>query len=142
MILDTQNLFSDDQNLTASGVSTNLIDLGAGGTPAIGTSALGRQIGIGEPIEILIQLTAAAGGTSPTLIATLQQDTVAAFSSATALAVSNTLAGGSAGDRLSIHWVPHNVTERFLRLSYTLAGTSPDYTLTAGVVLGTQTAPQ
>lgn len=142
MILDTQNLFSDDQALTATAASTNLIDLGAGGTPAIGSSALGRQVGIGEPIEILVQLTVAAGGTSPTLIATLQQDTVAAFSSATSLAVSNTLAGGAVGDRLSIHWLPHNVTERFIRLNYTLGGTSPTYTVTAGIVLGTQTRPQ
>lgn len=142
MILDTQNLFSDDQALTATAASTNVIDLGAGGTPAIGASALGRQIGIGEPVEILIQLTVDSGGTSPTLDVDLQQDTVAAFSSATNIASSEQLAGGSAGDRVSIHWVPHGQSERYLRVYYTLGGTSPTYTVTAGIVLGTQTRPQ
>lgn len=142
MILDTQNLFSDDQALTATAVSTNVIDLGAGGTPAIGASALGRQIGLGEPVEVLVQLTVDSGGTSPTLDVDLQQDTTAAFSSATVIASAAQIAGGSAGDRASIQWIPHGQSERFLRLNYTLGGTTPTYTVTSGIVLGTQTRPQ
>lgn len=142
MILDTQNLFSDDQALTATAVSTNVIDLGAGGTPAIGSSALGRQIGLGEPVEILIQLVVDSGGTSPTLDVDLQQDTVENFASATVIASAPQIAGGSAGDRASINWVPKEQSERYLRLNYTLGGTTPTYTVTSGVVLGTQTRPQ
>jgi len=140
MILDLQTLFSDDQALTVTAVSTNLIDLTAAQTPPY-SNALVRDIGPGTPIDVLIQLVVNSGGTSPTLIAQLQMDTTAAFSSATTVAVSATLAGGSAGDRLSIRYIPDGTTEQFIRLNYVLAGTSPTYTVTSGIVLGMQTKP-
>ncbi len=141
MILDLQSLFSDDQALTATAVSTNIIDLGAAGTPPLASTALIRDIGPGTPIEVLIQLTVASGGTSPTLVVTLEMDTVSAFSSATVIATSATLTAGAVGDRLSINYLPDGTTERFIRLNYTLTGTSPTYTVTSGVVMGRQTRP-
>ena len=42
MILDLENMFSDDQALTATAVSTNVIDLGATGMPPLSTIALNR----------------------------------------------------------------------------------------------------
>ena len=74
MILDLQSMFSDDQAITSSAASTNLIDLGATGTPPLSSTALVRDIGKGTPIEILIIVTVAHGGTSPTLVVTLQMD--------------------------------------------------------------------
>ena len=141
MILDLESMFSDDQALTATAVSTNLLDLGATGTPPLSSTALTRDIGPGTPIEVLIQLTVASGGTSPTLIVTMEMDTVVGFSSATVIATSATLTGGLVGARLSITYVPDGATERFLRLNYTLAGTSPTYTVTSGLVMGRQTRP-
>ena len=141
MILDLENMFSDDQALTVTAVSTNLIDLTATGTPPY-AQAQTRDIGPGEPIDILIQLTVASGGTSPTLRADLEKDTTAAFSSATVVATSATLTGGVVGDRLSINWIPDLTGEQFIRLNYVLAGTSPTYTVTAGVVAGRQTRPR
>lgn len=141
MILDLQSMFSDDQALTVTAVSTNIIDLGATGTPPLSSTALTRDIGPGMPIDILIQLTVAAGGTTPTLIATLQKDTVSGFGSPETVAVSATLAGGAVGARLSIRWIPDGSDQRFLRLNYTLAGTNPTYTVTAGIALGIQTRP-
>ena len=67
MILDLESLFSDDQALTVTAASTNIIDLGATGTPPLSSTALTRDIGPGMPIDILIQVTVAAGGTTPTL---------------------------------------------------------------------------
>ena len=142
MILDTQTLFSDDQALTTSAASTNVIDLGATGTPALGNSALVRDIALGTPVEILIQNVVDAGGTSPTIQVDLEMDTSDAFGSATVVASSTTLTDALQGERLSIRWVPDGTTERYLRLNYTTGGTSPTHTVTAGFVLGTQTRPQ
>lgn len=139
MIFSAEQIFSDDQALTASAASTNLIDLGATGTVLGAPAALVRDIGKGNPIPIVIQLTVAAGGTSPTIQVAVQVDDNASFSSATTVATSNTLSGGVAGDKLSINWVPQGTNERYVRLNYTLGGTSPTYTVTAGIVLADQT---
>ncbi len=141
MILDLQNMFSDDQALTATAVSTNVIDLGATGTPPLSTIALVRDIGPGTPIDILIQLTVDSGGTAPVLLAQLQRDDNVGFSSAVVVAVSATLTGGVTGDRLSIRYMPDGTNERFIRLNYVITGTTPTYTVTAGVALGIQTQP-
>lgn len=141
MILDLQSMFSDDQALTASAASTNIIDLGATGTPPGAASALTRDIGPGTPIEVLIQLTVAHGGTSPTLDVTLEMDDNDAFSSATTIATATQIAGGAVGDRTSLTYIPDGTTERYLRLYYTTGGTSPTCTVTAGVVLARQTRP-
>lgn len=140
MILDLQTMFSDDQALTVTAVSTNVIDLTAAQTPRY-ANALVRDIGPGRPIDILIQLVVASGGTSPTILAQLQKDDNVGFSSAVVVAVSATLAGGAAGDRLSIRYIPDSTNEQFIRLNYVLAGTSPTYTVTAGIALGIQTRP-
>ncbi len=142
MILDMQSLFSDDQAITASAASTNLIDLGATGTPPLSSTALVRDVGKGTPIEILIICTVAHGGTSPLLDVVLQMDTAAAFPSATEVAAATQMAGASVGDRASIFFLPEAITERFIRLYYTAAGTTPTITITAGLALGTQSNKQ
>lgn len=138
MILSAEQTFSESQNLTASGPSTNVIDLGAPGTVLGGPAALVRDIGKGRPIPIMVQLTAAAGGTSPTLVVALQMDTTSAFSSATTVATTATIAGGSAGQRVPLYVLPEGITERYIRLYYTLGGTSPDYTLDAFIAAADQ----
>ena len=123
MILDMENLLSDDQALTVSAVSTNHIDLG-----------VARDIGKGTPIHIIIQNVVAAGGTNPTLLAILEVDDNSSFSSAKEVARSSILTGALAGDRLSLQYIPQGTDERYLRISYTTGGTSPTHTVTAGVV--------
>ncbi len=139
MLLSAQQTFSDGQALTVTAASTNIIDLGATGTVLGAPAALVRDIGKGEPIAILVQLDVNSGGTSPTLDVALQVDTTDAFSSATTVATSQQIAGGSAGDRVSLYWIPEGTNERYMRLNYTLGGTSPTYTVTAGVVAADQT---
>ena len=141
MILDLQSMFSDDQAITTSAASTNVIDLGATGTPPLSSTALTRDIGPGTPIDILIQVTVAHGGTSPTLDIDLEMDTVVGFSSATIVASAVQLVGAAVGDRASIRWIPDGTSERFIRLAYTAGGTSPTITVTAGIALGIQTRP-
>ncbi len=138
MLFDTENMFSDDQAITTSAVSTNLIDLGVAGTPVNGNQLV-RDVGPGTPIEILIQNVVAAGGTTPTIQVDLEMDTDSGFGGATVIASSATLSAAGVGDRLSIVYVPDGATEQFLRLSYTTGGTSPTHTVTAGVTFGRQT---
>ena len=138
MILDLESMFSDDQALTIDAVSTNVIDLGAPGTPPLSAVALSRDIGPGTPIDILIQLTVDSGGTSPTLQVNLEKDTVEGFGSAEVVASSPILVDGVAGDRLAIQWIPDGADQRYLRLNYDIEGTTPTYTVTAGIVLGRQ----
>ena len=139
MLFSAQNLFSEAQAITATEASTNIIDLGATGTVLNAPAALVRDIGPGEPIEIRIQLTVAAGGTSPTLVVTLEVDDNTGFSSTKIVGTSATITDGTAGQVVSIHWVPTGTDERYLRLLYTTAGTNPTHTITAGIVGANQT---
>lgn len=139
MILSTELLFSEAQNLTSTGASTNIIDLGATGTPLGGPTSLVRDIGKGKPVPILVQLTEDAGGTNPTLDVALQVDDNDSFSSPKTVMAAQQVAGGSDGDRVWLWVVPEETNERYMRLSYTLGGTSPDYTVTAAIVAADQT---
>lgn len=139
MLLSAEQLFSDSQALTGTAVSTNVIDLGATGTVIGAPAALVRDIGKGNPIPIIVSLDVAAGGTSPTITVEVQIDDNEAFASATQVAASETKSGGAAGDSIYLDvYLPEGTNERYLRLNYTLAGTAPTYTVTAGVVLGKQ----
>jgi Bbp16-like protein len=126
MILDAQNLYSDAQALTATAVSTNIIDHGADG-----------NLGIGEPMCVLITVDVALDNTTTneTYTATLETDDNAAFTSATAVSDARTLtAGSAAGTKFVINVPPNTVMERFSRLTYTLGGTTPTATLTAALI--------
>lgn len=121
MIIDAQHLFSDAQALTATAASTNSIDLGVATT----------YIGSGEPMCVVIQATVAMGGTSPTMIATLQSDDNSSFSSASTVVVSPTFSSFAAGAKYVLPIPPGTATERYIRLNYTMGGTSPTITVDA-----------
>jgi hypothetical protein len=132
MLLSKQTLLSDQQAVTASAASTNIIDLGAAGTPVRG-NALVRDIGAGQPVGILIQATEAftAAGAA-TLTVTLEVDDNDAFGSATTVWTSGAIGKATlvAGYRLPIEYLPKGVNERYLRAYYTVA-TGP---MTAGKI--------
>lgn len=141
MILSANLVLSDSQNVTGTGdtASTNIIDLGAPGTPVGASSAIEQDIGKGNPIPILVQLAADSAGTSQTLDVKLQVDADEAFSNPTDVAVAPQMSEGDQGDRVGIFWIPEGTDEQYVRLLYTLGGTSPDYTLDAYVVAADQT---
>lgn len=116
MYIDSLLEFSRAQALSASGASQNVIDLGSD-----------RDIGPGRPLWIVVafKTDAAAGGTYQV---DLQTDDNAAFSSPTVLA-SVSPAAPKAGQRLVIGMPFTN--ERYLRLNYTLGGTTPTATIDA-----------
>jgi hypothetical protein len=119
MYIDRQNLFGQDQVVTASAASTDYIDLG-----------VARDVGNGERLEILVLCTqdATAAGAAAVTVA-LQSDDNSSFSTPVNLVLSDAIPKASlvAGAEVLRVAVPYG-TERYLRLFYTV-GTGP---LTAG----------
>lgn len=125
MYVDAQALFSDAQALTATAASTNLVDLGFDG-----------NVGIGEPMAVLLVLDVAADDTTgdETYSVALQTDTVEAFSSATQIGSATITRGDAAGSKYVIPIPADTSAEQFLRLNYTLGGTTPTVTVTAFMI--------
>lgn len=142
MIMDRSLLFSDAQAITATAASTNLVDLGATGTP-YGGSAIVRNIGHGQPVPTVVTVTESFN-TLTTLTISLETDDNASFSSATTVWTSPayTLAQLAIGAKhLMPDYIPSSVSERYLRLKYTVGGSNPTLgKITAGVVMSRQTA--
>lgn len=126
MFIDQALLFSDAQALTGTAVSTNVLDL---------DHARAGTLGVGEPLAVVVSVDVAAGGTSPTMNFAIQTDDNAVFSSAVTRNVSKTFAAAemTAG---AVFVLPlDNIgSERYMRLNYTLGGTSPTVTVTARLV--------
>lgn len=128
MFIDAQLQFSNGQALSATAASTNVIDLG----PI--TPNTQRRIGAGEPMAIMLNVSTAADFTTgdETYSVTLQTDDADSFGSAATVAqwtipASQLTAGATIG-----LGVPKGVpVERYIRLNYTLGGTSPSVTLSA-----------
>lgn len=141
MILSQNLEFSVEQSLSGSGstVSTNIIDLGDAQTVLGAPTTLDRDAGKGNMIPVLVQLDADAGGTDPTLDVDLQVDADEAFSDPTTVYSAPQVDGGSDGDRVKLFWLPEGTNERYMRLNYTLGGTSPTYTVSAAIVAADQT---
>jgi len=123
-ILDKYLQYSDKQAVTATAVSTNVVDAGATKNPAIG-----RDLGAGTPLYLFLSISqsfAAAG--AATLQATLQDSadnvTFADVASIGPLSIAQLTAGTS-------KWVGFPIpTRRYTRVNYTV-GTGP---FTAGIV--------
>ena len=138
MILSAEQLFSDDQAITASADSTNVIDLGAPGTPYGGAAALHQDVGKGAKIPILVQVTEAfnnltsleikvSKGSATTLGTTIVSEVVV-------------LADLVVGKQMVIDVLPNEVDERYLGMEYVVTGTAPTTgKITAGICMGVQT---
>lgn len=109
--IDAQQLFSDAQALVATAVSTNIIDHGSD-----------RNIGIGEPLLVLVTIDVAAAG-GGTLTIAVQSDDNSGFSSAGTVATTVAIAAAALGlgARVLIPIPPDTGTERYMRLNYTMA---------------------
>ena len=138
MILSAQQLFSDDQAITASADSTNVIDLGVPGTPFDAAAALNRDIGKGNKVPLLCQVTAAFDNLTNLEIILSTGATTAlgtAIASQTIL-----LADLVAGKQINLDYLPNGIIERFLGFEYVVTGTNPAAgTITAGITMGVQT---
>ncbi len=123
MYIDSENLLSNAQALTATADSTNYIDLG-----------VDRDLGKGEPMALVIVVDVAAdtANADETYQFQVETDDNTSFSSSTIIADA-TIAGASltAGSR---HVLPlQQNSERYIQGVYTLGGTTPSVTITADI---------
>lgn len=131
-ILDRENAFSQSQALsgTAAIPSTDIIDL----------SQI-RQLGAGKGEPFLqLNFEATPGGTTPTMTVQIETDDNAAFASPTiALVVLSAIAAANFGaSRQYTFNLPRQGLERFMRLQYTMGGTSPTSVVSAHLVVDVQ----
>lgn len=124
MLLDKENLFSDAQAITATAVSTNVVDLGTA-----------KDHGPGEVLNLLVQVTENFA-TLTSLTVALQTDTVEGFGSVEVVAQTAAIAAAAlkAGYEFKLA-IPRQGLKRFLRLNYTVGGSNATAgKITAGVV--------
>ncbi|MBB3441246.1 Bbp16 family capsid cement protein [Rhizobium sp. BK379] len=131
MIFDRQTLLSDAQVITATGPSTNVINLG----PI--KAGLTRDIGKGEQIPFLMQVVESFNNLT-SLAVTIQTDDNEAFASPKAVITTTlNLADLKAGKIIPPSHIPRGTDELFLRLLYTVTGTAPTTgKITAGFTAG------
>ena len=136
MMIDAQHLFSNAQALTATALSTNVIDL-----------SLDRAIGAGEPMAVVFVVDVAADQTTgdedytvavefatDAGITTARQEVGRLiFESGTPTAPALNADLLVAGFSFAIPLPPSStdMTSRYIGVRYTLAGTSPTMTITA-----------
>lgn len=123
MIRDQENIFEDGAALTATRISTNVIDLG----PLTSDDATNTFRGIGdgkEPVWLYFRVhtTLASAGTSATLTITLESDDVAGLStSPTVHWSSGSIAEATlvAGYEIKVR-IPPGEYQRYLGLRFTV----------------------
>jgi len=138
MILSQQLLFSDDQAVTATAISTNVVDLGVPGTPYGAVAPINQDVGKGTPVPILIQVTEDFDNLT-SLEVTIETGDSAALGDAR---VSETilLANLVAGKQTCIQVLPNCINKRYLGVRYTVTGTAPTTgKITASITAGNQT---
>jgi len=134
MILDSTLLLSDDQAITVTANSTNIIDLGNDDALVQALNEKG-----GEHLKFFAQVTTAfAGGTSVAL--KLTTDDSSTFASETTIYESAAVATASlvAGYQFKLPALPP-INEQYLRATYTVVGTHTAGNITAGLVMDVQT---
>lgn len=125
MIKDVENTFSAAQNLTVTAVSSNVIRRKA------------KDISKGTPLALLITVRVKADATTgdETYAAQLQMDDNVAFSSPTSVGPSISMPRTDpAGKKYVLFLPPDVVLEEFLRVNFTLGGTTPIITVDAELV--------
>ncbi len=125
MLMDKRLQVSSNQALTGTSLvpSTDVIDLGSAG----------RIIAPGEPLWwVVVSKVLLAGTDTPTLAIAVQSDDASNFPSALTLLTMPALsvAEFAAGKRIIIPH-PFNQAERYVRLGYTMTGTTPTATVDA-----------
>ncbi len=130
MILDSELLLSDGQEITATAASDDFIDFGSN-----------RDVGPGTPVPLLIQV-ASDFSDMDDLTVDIQTSGDPTFSAGVKTLASMTVpvADLVQGYQFPVGHLP-NHCRRYLRLNYTVGnpGSSPGGAITAGIVWGVQT---
>lgn len=143
MLLDVQNLVSDDQDLSqtaASYLSDYSIDLAAAGT-ATGPGGTVRRDPGGTPVQLLCQVTQTfdSGGAATVVVDLVTADNAALTTNLVVIQSTQAIGYATlvAGYEFTIGGtIPRGLTaDRYLGLRYTIAGaTTTAGTVTAGLV--------
>lgn len=115
-MLSNLDIFSDDQAITATAVSTNYVDVGA-------------FAGRGEPIDLLTRVTTAFNNLTSLQVQVQECDTTGGSYVTVAETPAVLLASLVAGYDFKLQYLP-NVTKRYIKLNFVVVGTAP----TAGKV--------
>lgn len=125
MLLDKTLLLSENQAVTVTAFSQNVISFQDMGRVYGDQADLKRNFGAGEPLPLLVQVTQAfAGATSVTFeILTSDSETL---TSPTVVAASAAIPVASlgVGYRPEPHYMPDVVLKKYLGMRYTVAGTA------------------
>jgi hypothetical protein len=126
MILDNTNIFSDGQAITATANSTNVIDLGAAGTPVGASVAIARDIGVGNEINVFCNVTQAFNNLTSLKIALVSDDNTSLSSAKEIASRTYALAEINATKQLKFPArIPMGADEQYLGLVFTVTGTAP-----------------
>lgn len=138
MIFSAQQIFSDDQAITASADSTNVIDLGVTGTPYGAVAPLNGDVGKGNKVCVLVQVTEAFN-TLTSLEIKISVGTTSALGT-TVVSKVVPLADLVVGYQFPVDVLPNGIDQRYLGIEYVVAGTAPTTgKVTAGITMGNQT---
>lgn len=127
MLWDKENLFSDNQAITTTAASTNVLNAATGPL---------KEIAFGTPTPLRIQVTQDfTGATSVDFW--VETATDAAFTTPVALAKTGAIAVASlkTGYVAPINFIPKG-NLGYLRMKYTVVGTATAGKVTAGIVAG------
>ena len=134
MLYDKENLFSENQAITADAASTNVINIAAGKL---------KEVAFGTPIPLRIQVTEAFA-TLTSLNIKVQTATDAAFTSPVTLAQTGDIAAASlvAGYVAPINFIPKG-NLGYMRIYYDVTGSNATAgKITAGIVAGDEASYQ
>jgi len=124
MYVDKQTEFSDAQAVTATAISTNVVDLYAG-TAANAINNVLRDIGTGQDVYLVVSMLAAATAAgAATVTITLESDSVVGLGTSPTVhftTVAFSIAQMAAGATLVAVKLPAGSYERYLGLRYTVA---------------------
>ena len=126
MILDKNLVFSELQAITATALSTNVVQLPETGIVPGEGSQLVRNLGAGNEIPFLLQVNEAFNNLT-SLTVTIETSDAAAMTGSDVIYSSGAipLATLKAGYRLPIRWLPDAPLKDYIAVRYTVTGTAP-----------------
>ena len=142
MIIDTlHSTFSEDQAVTATAISTNVMQLNETGIVYGETAQLTRELGPGVEIPLLIQVTTTFLTLTSLTITLETADTAGLSSNAVVLYSTGAVPVASlvAGYKVPVRVFPNGALKDFLGVRYTVTGTNASAgTITAALTMGVE----
>lgn len=137
MLFSKQQMFSEQQAITVTAVSTNVIDTLAGQVPIHSLGAVEKNLGKGTPICMSARVTEDFDLLT-SLTVDLEVDDNEGFASAKVVRSQVVLlADLVTGKDLDFRYVPKGTDERYMRMNYTVTGTTATTgKIDAGIVCG------